>query len=709
MRALRLSDLLKKGDRVGVSNITGREAVKVCAASQKYCGNIVGGWALGRDGEAVDTPAGPIPVFGTFEELLRRSPPEARPNKILVYSPPEAVYGEVKEIVHYGQGVVETIYIITEHVSIEVTAKIHQIAGKANIDVVGCNTLGVINSRDQVRIGAVGGDDPAESFQPGSAAIISNSGNMVGTMASYLLSAGIGTSFGISTGKDRLILLPPKDFLHLALEDEATRLIVLYVEPGGTYEQEALESLRESRAVKPLLVYVAGEIAEQAQVDLGHAGAVVEGRGSSARAKKQAFDEYFGLPPFQPEKRYRKSAELLQNLSRGIRVQALHHLPEAAGMLFAGLGWKKDLAGARPLRLNPWFVELGELARNLPTELALAPGIIPEPYAAQLKLQQQAFAGQMIRQSMRQASHASANDGSTPRLYGYPVPELMKARSFAAGLILAWTGSPPRDALEERLVEMTLTASLTNGPGTISAQGAKLSASAGNRPHTAMIATLACVGSVHGGNGSDAVKLLLEAFAGTGLEDPYTAYPGTAELAARTAADYKRRKEAAQEAGLEYERIPCLGHPVFRDQAVNYDPRERVIAAALQEAGRAQVFLDFYHALARALKDNGTTRNVLAVNVDAAIACVWLGICWKRLAEKQLTVRRVMDIAFSLFALGRAAGGVAEFLDHQDFGTEMDMRVPVAECRSLSRPRELERPAGGPPGPSPQVPGNLPA
>jgi citrate synthase len=289
---------------------------------------------------------------------------------------------------------------------------------------------------------------------------------------------------------------------------------------------------------------------------------------------------------------------------------------------------------------------------------------------------------------MRHASHASANDGSTPRLYGYAVPELMKGRSLAASLVLAWTGALPRDALEERLVEMTLTASLTNGPGTISAQGAKLSASAGNRPHTAMIATLACVGAVHGGNGSDAVKLLLESFAGTGLEDPYTSFPGTAELAARTAADYKRRKEAAQEAGLEYERIPCLGHPVFRDQAVNYDPRERVIAAALQEAGRAQVFLDFYHALARALKDNGTTRNVLAVNVDAAIACVWLGICWKRLADKQLTVRRVMDIAFAVFALGRAAGGAAEFLDHQDFGTEMDMRVPVAECRALSRPRE---------------------
>jgi succinyl-CoA synthetase alpha subunit len=689
MRAHKLSDLLKKGDRVAVSNITGREASMVCAASQKYCGNVVGGWALGRDGESVETPAGPIPVYGTFEELLRRTPPPRQPNKILIYSPPEAVYGEVKEIVHYGQGVVETIYIITERVSIEVTAKIRQICGRENIDVVGCNTLGIINSRDQVRIGAVGGDDPAESFRPGSAAILSNSGNMVNTMASYLLSAGIGTSFGVSTGKDRLILFPLKDFLSLALQDEATRFIVLYVEPGGSYEQEAVEMLRGLEAGKPLLVYVAGEIAEHSRVDLGHAGAVVEGRNSTARAKKQAFDDFFGLPAFQPEKRYRKSSEFLNNLSRGIRIQALHHLPEAAGMLCAGLGWKKDLAGARPLHLNPWFVELGELARNLPAELALSPGVIPEPYAGQLQRQEQAFAGQMIRQPMRQASHASANDGSTPRLYGYPLAELMKARGLAASLVLCWTGELPRDELEGRLAEMTLVASLTNGPGTISAQGAKLSASAGNRPHTAMIATLASVGTVHGGNGSDAVKLLLEAFAPSGLEDPYAPFPQAAELAARAAAAFKKRKEAAEEAGLEYERIPCLGHPVFRNEAVNFDPRERAIAAAYREAGRTNVFLDFYHALAGALKDNGSTRNVLAVNVDAAIACVWLAICWKRLKEKQLTVRRVMDIAFTVFALGRAAGGAGEFLDHQDFGTEMDMRVPVDECRALTRAREL--------------------
>jgi succinyl-CoA synthetase alpha subunit len=176
MRARTLGDLLKAGDRVAVSNITGREASAVTVASQQYCGNIVGGWALGKSGQALEVPGGePIPVFGTVGELMAGLFNDRLPNKVIAYSPPPAVYGEVKEVVQYGKDVVETIFIITEHVSIEVTAKVAQLCAQANIDVVGCNTLGVINSRDQVRIGAVGGDDPAESFRSGSAAIISKS------------------------------------------------------------------------------------------------------------------------------------------------------------------------------------------------------------------------------------------------------------------------------------------------------------------------------------------------------------------------------------------------------------------------------------------------------------------------------------------------------------------------------------------------------
>ena len=233
---------------MAVSNITGREASSVTAISQEYCRNIVGGWALGKGGFRIDLPTSEsIPVFSTAEEMFHQLPADKRPNKVIVYSPPPAVYGEVKGIVDHGQDCVETIYIITEHVSVEVTAKIIRLCRQANIDVVGCNSLGVINAHDAVRVGAVGGDSPAETFRPGCVTVVSNSGNMVKTMSSYLHAAGLGTAYGVSTGKDPLILMTLSDVLGLAANDDRTRLIVLYVEPGGLYEKIAIEHAPRER------------------------------------------------------------------------------------------------------------------------------------------------------------------------------------------------------------------------------------------------------------------------------------------------------------------------------------------------------------------------------------------------------------------------------------------------------------------------------
>ncbi len=74
---------------------------------------------------------------------------------------------------------------------------------------------------------------------------------------------------------------------------------------------------------------------------------------------------------------------------------------------------------------------------------------------------------------------------------------------------------------------------------------------------------------------------------------------------------------------------------------------------------------------------------------DAVLAAVWLGICWVPLMEKRITQARVEDCAFLSFALGRSGGGAGEFLDHRDYGTPMDMRIPADECKPLTRPRDL--------------------
>jgi succinyl-CoA synthetase alpha subunit len=686
MRAKTLSDLLKAADRVAVSNITGREASVVSIASQKYCHNIVGGWALAKGGQSLNIPGlESIPVFSNVAELVKSLPKEKLPNKIIVYSPPAAVYGEVKEIIEHCRDTVETLFIITEHVSIEVTAKINKICSDANIDVLGCNCLGMINTHDGVRVGAVGGSDLKETFLPGSVTIVSNSGNMVNTMASYLLSAGLGTAYGISTGKDVLILMRLKNLLELARNDERTKLIVAYIEPGGLYEKEAVDMLRETDYPKPIITYITGQILQDTDMSLGHAGAVVEGKTTSAAAKMRLFDDYYGIKPFDPEKRYRKTTELTKALQKGIRITTLHHLPGAASLIRDTLGIERDFRPAKPLRLKPWFLDYKGLGKKLPTRLILHPGVVPKPYATQVKLlTRETLGANPPRRDMRNASHASSNDGAVTRIYGQPIEDRMRDGSFVSSLFLAWLGEEPL-VFEVKLLEKCLIGSLSNGPGTISAQGTKLSSSAGNSPNTAMIATLACIGDIHGGNGRKAVDYLTKVFRNVNITDPWN--PGTdiklQEIVNREAEKFNKIRNEAKEAGTSYERIPCLGHPVFKDKSVNYDPRERAISDYLKEQNLSNIFLAFYHMLALRIKEIGIARNVWAVNLDGAIASVVLAVCWKALKEKRITLKRVRDIAFMVFALGRVAGAGGEFLDHQDYGSPMDMRIPVSEIAIL--------------------------
>lgn len=688
MRAKTLSDLLKAGDKIAVSNITGREARVVTIASQKYCGNIVGGWALAKGGQSLDVPGlEPIPVFSHVAELSEFLPKDKLPNKVIIYSPPAAVYGEIKEIVEHCKETVETLFVITEHVSIEVTAKIMKICSQANIDVLGCNCLGMINIHDAVRVGAVGGSELSETFLPGLVTIISNSGNMVNTMASYLLSAGLGTSFGISTGKDVLILMPLKNLLELARHDERTKLIVAYVEPGGSYEKEAVDMLEQTDYPKPIITYITGQTLQDTdtEISLGHAGAVVEGKQTSATAKMKLFDDYYGIEPFEPEKRYKKTPALTDALKKGIRITVLHHLPAAASLIRDTLGIVRDFRPSRPQRLRPWFLDYKGLGKMLPTKLILHTSTVPKLYASQVKmLTKETLGANPPRRNMRNASHASSNDGVVTRIYGQPIEEGMRAGSFAASLFLAWLGEQPRD-FEVDLLEKCLIGSLSNGPGTISAQGAKLSTSAGNAPNTVMIATLACIGDVHGGNGRKAVDYLTRVFRNVNIDDPWdpNCDIDLQEIVNSEAERFNKIRNAAKEVGTGYERIPCLGHPVFKDKPINYDPRERAISDYLDEQHLSNIFLQFYHMLAYKLKEIGIARNVWAVNLDGAIASVVLGVCWKVLKEKRITLQRVRDIAFMVFALGRAAGAGAEFLDHQDYGSPMDMRIPVNEITIL--------------------------
>jgi len=240
------------------------------------------------------------------------------------------------------------------------------------------------------------------------------------------------------------------------------------------------------------------------------------------------------------------------------------------------------------------------------------------------------------------------------------------------------------DAIGLREFNALLALTLTNGPGTLSAKGAKESVSARNHISTAFMGFLTNTGLSHGGSGYEAVQYLLESFKGREPEDPADiSRPGAIrELARERALAFKEYKEAEKLRGAtRYKRIPCINHPVFKGKRVNTDPREAYIRKHLREAGVTNVFWEFYHALVEALYDVGATSNVYCVNIDAVIAVISLKLMWKPWREGRMKEQDMQDIGFLVFLLGRTAGIAAEIADHRSRGQDMDCRTPLKETR----------------------------
>jgi succinyl-CoA synthetase alpha subunit len=237
---------------------------------------------------------------------------------------------------------------------------------------------------------------------------------------------------------------------------------------------------------------------------------------------------------------------------------------------------------------------------------------------------------------------------------------------------------------EEEQIELKylLGLTITNGPGTLSAKGAKESVSARNHIATAFAGFLTNTGYAHGGNGFEAVEFLLDQFKDINIKDPGLVDKklNLQELANRASKQYAAYKREMTDKGvLDYKRIPCINHPVFKGNALNIDPREDFVYKELAAKGIFNVFHDFYHHLVRELHNEGVTPNIFCVNVDAVLAVIALKLIWNDLAAKTMTLAQAQKAVFLLFLIGRTIGSIAEIADHRDRGQDMDCRTPQKE------------------------------
>ncbi len=292
--------------------------------------------------------------------------------------------------------------------------------------------------------------------------------------------------------------------------------------------------------------------------------------------------------------------------------------------------------------------------------------------------------GTLIGASVAAARHEK------DRFCGLPTKQILGQRSLTEVAYVALFGDEPEPAnlfAFQSLVGLLL----TNGPGAISAQGAKgaVSADGPESPervqlNKALTGFLTHSGYTHGGNGYEGIAFLIDQFRESGLADPADPAHGIdlKALALRYCERYARYKSDRKLVGsVDIQKIPGVNHPVFKDKPVNFDPREVYVREVFQKRNEYNVFHAFYLALVQALFDTGISRTVYCVNIDAVIAALLLKMLWRPYRSGAFTSEALETAAFTIFLYPRMLGCAAEIDDHMNRGRNMDTRTPASQCQ----------------------------
>ena len=137
--------------------------------------------------------------------------------------------------------------------------------------ILGPNTIGLVNLTDNIVLSATGALEMDE-FPVGSIGVVSQSGGILGSLLSRAAARGIGLSKLISTSNE--VDLELADFIDHLADDDATNVIVLYVEAVRKPEKFRAAALKAARAGKPVVAFKIGRSEAGAKAAVSHTGAL---------------------------------------------------------------------------------------------------------------------------------------------------------------------------------------------------------------------------------------------------------------------------------------------------------------------------------------------------------------------------------------------------------------------------------------------------
>lgn len=261
--------LLPKDAKILGQGITGSEGSKALSWMLEYGTNVVAGVTPGKGGQVVQG----VPIFNSVEEAIKAV---GHIDGAVQFVPPMITKSAVEEVLNNG---IKFVLSVAEKVPTKDGAYIYALASEKGASLVGPNSIGLICPSRKLRLGLIGGSRVDRVFVPGNIAIVSKSGSMTAEIGIKLKKAGLGVSWAVGIGGDRIIGTDFVDFL-LALEaDPETQASVIFGELGGTYEERIAEFVEAGRIKKPIVAFIAGEFTEKlpSEVQFGHAGAIIEG------------------------------------------------------------------------------------------------------------------------------------------------------------------------------------------------------------------------------------------------------------------------------------------------------------------------------------------------------------------------------------------------------------------------------------------------
>ena len=241
----------------------------------EYGTNVVAGVTPGKGGQKFEDT---IPIYETVKEAVDKTGAKIS----IMFVPAKFFLGAAKDALEAG---IKLLVAIPEHVPVQDTMKIVEIAKQKGAIVIGPNTPGVMIP-GLIKIGIM----PASPFKFGNTVVLSKSGTLLYEISNNLSNSGFGQCITIGIGGDPINGTRLVDAFDMVKDYPNLDGIVVVGEIGGDAEEVLAQKIIDENFEKPVVAYIAGRKAPK-EKRMGHAGAIVMGNYGSAESKITMFSK----------------------------------------------------------------------------------------------------------------------------------------------------------------------------------------------------------------------------------------------------------------------------------------------------------------------------------------------------------------------------------------------------------------------------------